>query len=419
MPRTAEPAGPRLSNQQITLVILLASAILTLSMGLRQSLGIFQPPMKSAIGISTATFGLAMAIQSIVWGLSQPLIGMLGDRFGARPVLLASALTYSGGLVLMSAGSSPMALDLGCGLIVGIGISGTGFGVLIGTVSRMVPQERRSQTVGLVSALGSIGTLILAPFGQVLIAHFGWRLALLAFAGVATIMAGASMAIRGDRKIAGPASSDDAHAGPLGALKAAATHRGFALMTLAFFACGFQLMFLTAHLPQYLALCGLSPATGAAALGLIGLFNAIGSYVFGQLGARFSRRRLLSGIYVARTLIIIAYTAAPPTETTTLLFAALMGFLWLGVVPLVGSLIGSLFGMRHFNTLFGLVFFSHQLGAFVGAWLGGLSLDLTGSFDVAWKSMIVIGVLAALLQWFMDERPSPPRDAVQADPHAA
>jgi predicted MFS family arabinose efflux permease len=388
-------------TRRVTLVVLLASLILTLSMGLRQSLGIFQPPMKGALGISAASFGLAMAIQSIVWGVSQPVIGMLGDRFGARPILLVSALIYSAGLALMSAGGSPASLDIGCGLIVGIGISGTGFGVLIGTVSRLVPQEKRSQTVGLVSALGSIGTLVLAPFGQTLISLFGWRFALAAFAVVAASMACLSIGIRGDQNPAEAAIRPAA----LEALKAAAAHRGFALMTLAFFACGFQLMFITAHLPQYLALCGLSPATGAEALGLIGLFNAIGSYAFGQLGARFSRRRLLSGIYVARTIIIIAYAGTPPTEVGTLLFAAAMGFLWLGVVPLVSSLISSLFGMGNFNTLFGLVFFSHQLGAFVGAWLGGLSLDLTGSYDIAWKSMIVTGLCAAALQWFMDERP--------------
>ncbi len=375
-------------------IILIASAILTLSMGLRQSLGIFQPPMRAELGFSATEFGLALAVQSIVWGLSQPLIGAFGDRFGSRPVVAVCALIYALGLFLMARGS----LHLGGGVLAGIGVSGTGFGVLIGTVSRLVPQESRSRIVGLVSALGSLGTLVVAPLGQHLIAEWGWRAALVACAAIAGSMAVLAFALEG-RSAGGVAESAQSS----GVLREALTHRGFQLMTLAFFACGFQLMFITAHLPQYLAFCGVSPGTGAKALGVIGLANAIGSYVFGLLGARYDRRLLLSSIYAARTIVILFYIALPVSEISTLIFAAAMGFLWLGVVPLVGSLIGSLFGVRHFNTLFGLTFFSHQLGAFLGAWLGGLAVDLTGSYHAAWTAMIVIGASAALLQWFMND----------------
>jgi predicted MFS family arabinose efflux permease len=379
-------------------IILIASAILTLSMGLRQSLGIFQPPMRAELGFSASLFGFALAVQSIVWGLSQPLIGSLGDRFGARPMVMGCAAVYAFGLFLVARGESVAGLEMGAGVLAGIGVSGTGFGVLIGTVSRLVPQERRSQTVGLVSALGSLGTLAVAPLGQYLMSACGWRAALLVCAAIAASMAVLALALDGRR---GESESRPQPAGPV--LREALTHRGFQLMTLAFFACGFQLMFITAHLPQYLAFCGISPATGAEALGLIGLANAAGSYLFGLAGARFDRRLLLSGIYLGRTIAIAAYVALPVSAASTLIFAGLMGFLWLGVVPLVGSLIGGLFGVRNFNTLFGLTFFSHQVGAFLGAWLGGLAVDLTGSYTAAWTAMILIGLSAALLQWFMDD----------------
>ena len=401
-PRSAFPA-------RVIVLIAVAAAVLSLSMGLRQSLGLFLRPINANLGVSATAFGFALALQNIVWGLSQPVVGMLGDRYGARPVLIVSALVYATGLMLMALGGPVLGLSLGGGVIAGVGVAGTSFGVLLGAVSRAVPAERRSQMVGLVSAAGSLGTLVLAPLGQALIAGYGWRTALLAFAGIALLM-GAIGALIGRPVAAAPTSSDgESAASTSAALLQAAGHRGYLAMAGSFFACGFQLMFITTHLPQFLAICGLPPSVGASALGLIGLGNAVGSYVVGLLGARYSQKRLLALIYLLRTLAIAAYLASPISVTSTLVFAAAMGFLWLSVAPLVSGLIGRMFGLAHFNTLFGLTFLSHQTGTFLGAWLGGVTFDLTGSYATAWTSMIVVGLAAAALQWSMDDRAAEPR----------
>jgi len=404
----AKPAPQSAFPARVIVLIVVAAIVLSLSIGLRQSLGLFLRPINADLGVSAAAFGFAMALQNIVWGLSQPVVGMLGDRHGARPVLIASALVYAAGLLLMAMGGPALGLDLGGGVVAGIGVAGTSFGVLLGAVSRAVPVERRSQMVGLVSAAGSLGTLVLAPLGQTLIDGYGWRTALLAFAGVALLM-GAIAALIGRPAATAPAPSDGEAAASTGvALLQAAGHRGYVAMAVSFFACGFQLMFITTHLPQFLVICGLPPSVGASALGLIGLGNAVGSYVVGLLGARYSQKRLLALIYLLRTLAIAVYLAAPISAASTLVFAAGMGFLWLSVAPLVSGLIGRMFGLRHFNTLFGLTFLSHQIGAFVGAWLGGVTFDLTGSYATAWTAMIVVGLAAAALQWSMDDRAAAP-----------
>jgi predicted MFS family arabinose efflux permease len=416
--REIVPAASTANSRRIAFVIAVSAVLLSLSMGLRQSLGLFLAPMNGDIGVSASAFGFAMALQNIVWGVSQPFLGMIGDRYGARPVLIASAVAYALGLLLMAGSRSLVGLDFGGGVIVGLGVSGTSFGVLLGVVSRLAAPERRSQTVGLVSAAGSLGTLALAPLGQYLIDAQGWRSALLVFAGVAVAMGLISILI--GREAGGDAASDAAPQSTGEALSLAAGHRGYVAMATAFFACGFQLMFITTHLPKYLAICGVAPAVGASALGLIGLGNAVGSYVVGLLGARYSQKRLLALIYLLRTVAIAVYLATPISATSTLVFAAAMGFLWLSVAPLVSGLIGRMFGLRNFNTLFGLTFLSHQIGAFVGAWLGGVTFDLTGSYATAWTAMIVVGLAAAALQWRMDDRaPSPLRMGAVAAGSAA
>jgi len=391
-------------RRAMLLLVLLSGLIISLCMGLRQSLGLFMRPMTLELGMSAATFGFAIALQNIVWGVSQPFVGALADRYGPRPVLIATAFAYAAGLLLMlEASAFPGALQL-AGLLAGIGTAGTGFGVLIGVVSRSTPPEKRSQTVGLVAAAGSLGTLFLAPLGQWLINDYGWHAAMLAFAAVAASMALFSLPIR---EQASPLAS--AAKQKLGdALREAIGHRGYLFMTLAFFACGFQLVFITTHLPAYLQLCGVNPAVSASALALIGLFNTVGTYVFGLLGARYSQKHLLALIYLLRTLFIVAFLLVPVSATSTLVFAAAMGFLWLGVAPLVTGIIGRVFGLVHFNTLYGIVFLSHQLGSFFGAWMGGIVYDRTGSYNVAWGALIVIGVSAFALQWLMDE--GPPRE---------
>jgi predicted MFS family arabinose efflux permease len=390
-------------RRSMVLLIVLSGLIISLCMGLRQSLGLFMRPMTLELGISAATFGFAIALQNIVWGLSQPFVGAAADRFGPRPVLIVTALMYAGGLLLMIyAASFPGALHV-AGFLAGIGTAGTGFGVLIGTVSRATPPEKRSQTVGLVAAAGSLGTLFLAPLGQWLIADHGWKPAMLAFAAVAASMAIFSLAIREPAGLAVPPARASQKLGD--ALREAMAHRGYLFMTLAFFACGFQLVFITTHLPAYLQLCGIAPGVGASALALIGLFNTVGTYLFGLLGARYSQKHLLALIYLLRTLFIVLFLMVPVSAGSTLVFAAAMGFLWLGVAPLVTGIIGRVFGLVHFNTLYGIVFLSHQVGSFFGAWMGGIVYDRTGSYNVAWGALIAIGVTAFALQWLMDERP--------------
>ena len=394
-----------MSSKQLPLwlLITLSGTIISLCMGMRQSLGLFMQPMNAEIGVSAAAFGFSIALQNIVYGITQPFIGALADKHGPRPVLIVTALFYAAGLVLMIySGSFPGVLEF-AGFLLGVGAAGTAFGVLLGTVSRATPPEKRSQTIGLVAAAGSLGTFVIAPFGGWLIGGFGWQTALVVFAVLASSMVLLSLPIRestehvaAERKLA------------LGdALHEALGHRGYLFMTLAFFACGFQLVFLTTHLPAYLALCGVAPGVGATALGLIGLFNAIGTYIFGHLGARYSQKHLLAMIYGLRTIFIVVFLLVPVSAATTLIFASAMGFLWLGVAPLVSGIIGRVFGLSHFNTLYGVVFFSHQVGSFLGAWMGGLVFTYSGNYDFAWGALIVIGVIAFTLQWLMDE--SPPR----------
>jgi predicted MFS family arabinose efflux permease len=384
-------------------LLVMSGLIISICMGLRQSLGLFMRPMTLEFGISAATFGFSIALQNIVWGVSQPFVGAVADRYGAKPVLIATAFIYAAGLLLMVfANAVPGGLHI-AGFLAGIGTAGTGFGVLIGTVSRATTQEKRTTTVGIVAAAGSLGTMVIAPIGQGLIDGFGWKEAMVAFAVLAASMAVLSLAIREQPQATGASAAARLSVGD--AVREAMSHRGYLFMTLAFFACGFQLVFLTTHLPAYLQLCGIAPGVGATALALIGLFNAIGTYIFGLLGARYSQKHLLALIYLLRTVFIAAFLLVPVAPASTLVFAAAMGFLWLGVVPLVTGIIGRVFGLTHFNTLYGVVFLSHQVGSFFGAWMGGVVLDRMGNYDFAWGALIVVGVAAFMLQWLMDEKP--------------
>lgn len=397
------------------LLLVLSGCIISICMGLRQSLGLFMRPMTLELGISASAFGFFIALQNIVWGVSQPFVGALADRHGARPVLIGTALLYAAGLLLMVFSKAiPGGLAL-AGFLAGIGTAGTGFGVLLGTVSRATPPEKRSQTVGLVAATGSLGTMVIAPLGQGLIDGFGWHFALVVFAAIAASMALLSIPIR-EQDLA-PEKSSSRNLNLKEAVSQAISHRGYLYMMLAFFACGFQLVFLTTHLPAYLQLCGVAPGVAASALALIGLFNAIGTYIFGLLGARYSQKHLLAMIYLLRTLFIVVFLLLPVTATSTLIFAAAMGFLWLGVAPLVTGIIGRVFGLRHFNTLYGVVFLSHQIGSFFGAWMGGVVFDRMGNYNLAWGALVVIGLAAFTLQWLMDERPPAQRN--QLSPAAA
>lgn len=395
-------------RRAVLALIVVSSLILTICMGLRQSMGLFMRPMTLALGIPATTFAFSIALQNLVWGFAQPVVGAMADRHGPRPAVFATACLFTLGLLLMALFPTVTGALALAGFLAGIGVAGTGFGVLIGAVSRAVPPEQRSRTVGLVAAAGSLGTVLIAPFGQALIVGLGWKPALLAFAALAASLMLLSLAVRepgGDQRAAGPAGQSPRKSSAAGALREALSHRGYLFMALAFFACGFQLVFLLTHLPAYLQICGVAPGVAASAISLIGLCNAIGTYIFGLLGARFSQRKLLALIYLLRTVFIVLFMLAPVNPATTLIFAAAMGALWLGVIPLVTGIIGRLFGLSRFNMLYGVVFLSHQVGSFFGAWAGGLLFDHFGNYDVAWASLIVIGITAFTLQWLMDEHP--------------
>jgi predicted MFS family arabinose efflux permease len=381
------------------IVLLAGSAVLALSMGLRQSLGLFLPPMAADAAVTATAFGLAMAVQNLVWGVAQPAIGAAADRWGPRPVITAAALVYAAGLLTMAAApDAAFGLQAGGGWLVGLGVAGTAFGVVLGAVVRATPPERRSWALGMVSAAGSLGTLVLAPVAQAMLEAWGWRGAALAFAAIACAMIPLAGAL-GTRVGAAPPAAGTPAATARAALAEAFADRGFQALAIAFFACGFQLVFIGTHLPKYLAICGLPPAVGAWALALIGLFNAAGSLAAGWLGQRFDQAKLLAGIYALRTAAIAVFVLTPVSPASTLLFAAAMGTLWLSVAPLVSGLIAGRFGLAHFNLLFGVVYLSHQLGSFAGAWAGGAILDATGSYMAAWWLLVAVGAAAALLQW--------------------
>jgi predicted MFS family arabinose efflux permease len=407
-----------LSRQHSLLALLVVSGvIISLSMGLRQSLGLFMRPVTLDLGISTAAFSFSLALQNIVWGFSQPFIGAAADRYGARPVALVTALVYAAGFVIMAAAKNEYVFHA-AGFLLGLGVAGTGLGVLLGVVARATPLEKRSQRVGLVAAGGSLGTVLMAPVGQALVDGFGWRAGFVAFAVVAGSMAALALMLRS----AGDAHDARSSAAPQRmseALGEALRHRGFMQMTVAYFACGFQLVFIMTHLPQYLQICGVAPSVGAQALALIGLCNTVGTYVFGHLGAHYSQKRLLAIIYGLRTVFIATFLLVPVNATTTLVFAAAMGFLWLGVAPLITGVVSKVFGFAHFNMLYGTVFLSHQFGSFAGAWMGGVVFSYTGSYSIAWGALLVIGAIAFTLQWTMDDTPPPQRAGGEPVPAGA
>jgi len=381
-----------------------AALMLTLAMGMRQSMGLFQPHMIRSIGITASDFSLAIAIQNIVWGLTQPFAGALVDRFGARWVCTSGVVIYGLGMLTAAHATSAMMVTIGIGVCVGLALSCTASNPTMAITSRTVSAARRSFAMGAVSSAGSLGLMLTSPLAQGLIVEAGWQMAMLAFFGLTVVMVPAAlMAGRVDRidavRIEGPEQS------AMEAVREATSHSGYIVMALAFFVCGLQLVFLTTHLPTYLDLCGIDPSVTAMALALIGLFNAIGSLVFGWLGGIFPKQWLLGGIYVTRSLLITAYFLTPPTPTTTLVFAAAMGALWLGVVPLLNGLVIHLFGLRYVATLSGVAFLSHQLGSFIGAYGGGVIYTALGSYDWAWKGAVIIGLVAGLAQMTMNTRP--------------
>jgi len=377
-----------------------ASLILALSLGTRHGFGLFLTPMSADFGWGRGVFAFAIALQNLIWGIAQPFTGALADRFGAQRTIIVGGVLYAAGLVLMGLADSPLSLSLSAGLLIGIGLSGTSFSVILGVVGRAVPVEKRSIAMGIAAAAGSFGQFAMLPGTLGLIGWLGWSAALITLG----IMVALIVPLAGMVKDRPPVSQGPQQT--LGeALREACSHSGFWLLALGFFVCGFQVVFIGVHLPAYLVDQHLPAIVGTTVLALVGLFNVFGTYIAGWLGGRRSKPRLLSALYLARGVVIALFISVPLTIWTAYAFGIAMGLLWLSTVPLTNGTVATLFGVRNLSMLGGIVFLFHQLGSFMGGWLGGYLYDHTGSYDLVWQISILLSVVAAALNWPVREQP--------------
>ena len=395
-----------------TLPILIgASIMLTLSMGLRQSLGLFMQPLTQDIRISVSDFTLALAVQNLAWGFLQPFAGALTVRYGFRAIMVAGAVLYAAGLALMAGANGFLSVMIGGGVLIGMSLACTAAAIAMSVAARAVPASVRSTVLGLVSGAGSLGALLSAPLGQILNEGYGWRMGLAGFVVLSLLMIPAAWYAGRVDKIPLPKPADDEidNSSASVATRIAFSNASFVVMTGAYFVCGMQLVFLTTHLPSYLAICGMDPMLSAQTLGMIGGFNVLGSIFFGWAGQRWNKLALLGGIYIFRSIALAWYFTLPPTPATTLLFGAIMGFLWMGVGPLVAGAVAEMFGLKWQAMIQGLAFMSHQVGSFLGAFGGGVLYDALGSYTMAWRIGVALGLAGGIIQVaFALIRPSGP-----------
>ena len=375
-------------------VLLCGALIVTLSMGIRHGFGLWLAPITMERGWTRETFAFAMAVQNLAWGLAGPLAGMLADRFGAFRVLAVGAVLYATGLVLMALASTGPAFTASAGLLIGIAQSGTTYAVVYGVIGRNIDPMRRSWAMGVAAAAGSFGQFLMVPVEQWLIASAGWQLALMLLGGAALIIAPLAWGLR-EPTLATANTRAQQSIGA--ALREAFGYRSFQWLMAGYFVCGFQVVFIGVHMPSYLKDHGLPPEVATTALALIGLFNVFGTYGAGALGQKLAKRHILSAIYLLRSVVIVVFLAAPLTPTSVYLFASTMGLLWLSTVPPTNAVVAQIFGVQYLSMLGGFVFLSHQIGSFLGVWLGGRLYDRTGSYDVVWWIAVALGVFAALV----------------------
>ncbi len=395
-------------KRHVWLVILSAFLVGSVGMGIRQNFGLFLPSMTADLGIGREAFAFAMALQNILWGIFTPVTGVLADKYGAGKMIALGGVIYALGLYTMSGATDTFDLNMGAGLYIGFGQAATGFAVVLATVARRVSPGKRSLALGIASAGGSFGQFYMAPVSQGLIETYGWSLSLFYIAGLAMVMVVLATALTGK---ASDTDEGDASQTLSEAVHEATGHKGFWYLTSGFFVCGFQSSVIAVHFPAYLQDAGFDAGTGAMAIALIGLFNIFGTLGCGALGGRYSKKYLLSTLYFLRAVLVAVFLVMPKTEFTVLAFASAMGVLWLGTVPLTSGLVAQIFGVRYMSTLFGIVFFSHQIGSFIGVWWAGWSFDTTGSYDQVWIASIVLGLLATLLHLPIPEKPLRPATA--------
>jgi MFS family permease len=389
-------------------IILCGCLISLLGFGPRSAFGLFLTPMSQANGWGRDVFALAFALQNLLWGIGQPFAGAVADRFGMVRVLSVGALLYATGLALMSYTTSPIALQVTAGALVGFGLSGCSFNLVIAAFGKLLPDRYRMLAIGAGTAAGSFGQFLFAPFGVALIGGVGWQHALLVFAGMLLLILPMALVLatpaNAQKPAAAPANAAESQS-LMGALAEAFGHRSYVLLVLGFFTCGFQLAFITLHLPAYLIDRGLSATIGGWTLAVIGLFNIIGSVSVGWLATRYPRRYLLAINYSLRAVFIAAFVLLPASPVTTLLFGACMGLMWLSTVPPTSGLVTLMFGTRWLATLYGFAFFSHQVGGFLGAWMGGFLYEKTGSYDIVWWLAVAFGIISAVINLPIEEKP--------------
>lgn len=398
LPRRAEPRG-------LPWLIITAGALVALlTFGPRSAMGFFQLPMLGELGWDRTTFGLAMALQNLAWGVSQPIFGAVADRFGTWRVLLLSSLLYAAGLLIMAFATAPIWLHVGGGILVGLAVGAGSFGIILSAFARNVTPQQRSMAFGIGTAAGSAGMFLFAPLSQGLISALGWSDSLVVLGALMLLIPVIAIPLRGNANSG--SQSEAAYKQSIGeALKEALGHKSYVLLVLGFFVCGYQVAFITAHFPAYIGDLGIDARYAVIALALIGFFNIIGSLSSGIIGQHYSKPKFLAFIYIARSIVVSGFLLVPASPTTVVLFAVLMGLLWLSTVPPTNGLVAIMFGTRHLGLLGGVVFLSHQVGSFLGVWLGGYLYDHFGSYDPVWWIGVALGLVAALVHWPIEEKP--------------
>ena len=385
-------------------VLTCGTIILFISFGARNIFGIILDPMTASTGLSVGNFSFAIGLQAVIWGLTTPITASLAERYGTARMIALGGVLYAAGLILMSLVQIPIQMNLTAGLMLGLGLSATGFPIILAAITKRVDAKRRSLFLGIGSAAGSSGQLALVPIGQFFISGYGWAVTAIIFGCLVALIVPLASAMRDPKREAA-----DPNAAPeqklTEAVGEAMSHRGFLLLAAGYFVCGYQVMFLGTHLPNFLTEAGQNPWVGATALSLIGLFNIFGTLAWGAMGGKWRMKYLLTSIYLLRSLVLAIFILLPVTPWSTYIFAAAIGLLWLATVPLTSGLVARIFGLRYMATLTGIVFFSHQLGSFAGAWLGGLFFDQAGSYDTIWWIGVLLGVIAAALHFPIDDKP--------------
>ena len=378
------------------LIVVAGVLIAILTNGPRTAMGLFLPPMTEANGWSRETFALALALQNIVWGMAQPIAGGFADKYGTSRVIIAGALVYAVSFVIMSQADAPFILHLSAGVMMGAAIGASSFGIVITAFSRLLPPENRQVGFGIATAGGSLGQFLFAPITQGFISAYGWHVALILLGAMVLAVAALAPVLAGRSEKSPNVERDQSISE---ALKEALSERNYILLLVGFFVCGFQVAFITAHFPAYVADLGIEPRYAVIALALIGLFNIVGSIASGIIGQRRSKPMMLVWIYLGRSVLVTAFLLLPKSGTSVIIFAAIMGLLWLSTVAPTNALVATFFGTRHLGLLGGIVFLSHQVGSFLGVWLGGYLRDQTGSYDGVWWLGVALGVFAAIVHW--------------------